>query len=374
MDAGNGSPVRFTIDRLKIRSGEGDAGAHLSRGAIALAVVFLVLLPVILTLPHLGSDVAAGKPPAAAASSPSPEPSLSPSPAPSPSPSPTPPPPPPKPPVPVVVVPQLYPHVGSTGPDVLALEQHLAALSYMVGKVDGVFDQSTRHGLIAFQKVEGLPLSGVADAGTTIRLQSASVPAPGYAEPPTHLEVDIKRQVVFVVQGGAVTAVLPTSTGSNRKFTSEGWTRRAVTPNGMFTIAYKQTGWRKSPLGMLYRPAYFNGGIAFHGAPSVPTAPASHGCVRLPMPFADWFADNVSLVGTTVFVYGGPTGENPAPILTDTPAPPPAPGTSDLPSDAPAPSTTPSPTPTPGDSPTPSPVPSPSPSESPGLLPGLLQP
>jgi peptidoglycan hydrolase-like protein with peptidoglycan-binding domain len=362
--------VRFTTDRLKkIGLEGGDIGSHLARGAIALAVVGLALLPLLVTLPRLGSDAAAGKPPAAATGSLGPAASAAGASSSSitlPSASPNPPPPPPKPAVPVVVVPQLYPHVGSSGPDVLALEQRLASLSYMVGNVDGVFDQATRHGLIAFQKVEGLERSGVADAGTTIRLESASIPAPAYTQPPDHLEIDIKRQVVFVVRGGAVTAVLPTSTGSGRKFTSEGYTRRAITPNGVFTIAYKQTGWRKSPLGMLYRPAYFNGGIAFHGAPSVPTAPASHGCVRLPMPFADWFADNISLVGTTVYAYGGPVGDNPAPVLTDAPAAPPAPGASDLPSDSSAPNGTPSPS---SEAPA-----SPSPSPSPGLLPGLLNP
>ncbi|MGH9284035.1 MAG: L,D-transpeptidase, partial [Acidimicrobiales bacterium] len=150
---------------------------------------------------------------------------------------------------------------------------------------------------------------------------------------------------------------LSTSTGNNRKFTSEGHTRRAVTPNGTFTVAYKRQGWRKSPLGLLYRPAYFNGGIAFHGAPSVPATAASHGCVRLPMPFADWFAEVASPVGTTVHVYGGPVGENPAPDFVDPAAQPPVP--------APAAGD--------GSSPAPAPSPSPSPSTQ-GLLPGILSP
>lgn len=353
--------------RFKIRPEQGGTNAYIARGATALGVIGLVLLPLILTLPHLKGDVAAGKQPAqAASSSPSPSVSTSPSPAPSPVPSPSPSPvrPPLPSPPPVATVPSLYPHVGSKGPEVLALEQRLEALSYMTGKVDGVFDKATYHAVIAFQKVEGFTPSGIADAGTAIRLQSASVPAPGYAQPPDHLEVDVERQVVFVVRGGVVTATMPTSTGSGRKFTSEGYTRRAVTPNGMFAVSYKRAGWRKSPLGLLYRPAYFNGGIAFHGAPSVPTKPASHGCVRLPMPFADWFAENVSPVGMTVFVYGGPTGENPAPILTDVPAAP-APAVPGAPAEPPGPSLEPSPS----LSPSPSPSPSPNP-----LLPGLLNP
>jgi lipoprotein-anchoring transpeptidase ErfK/SrfK len=34
---------------------------------------------------------------------------------------------------------------------------------------------------------------------------------------------------------------------------------------------------------------YFNGGIAVHGAASVPDHPASHGCVRIPMSIAEYF-------------------------------------------------------------------------------------
>ncbi|HEX2258190.1 MAG TPA: L,D-transpeptidase family protein [Actinomycetota bacterium] len=213
------------------------------------------------------------------------------------------------------------PRVGSRGPVVQELEQRLAGLGYMVGKVDGVFDSATRHGLIAFQKVEGLPRTGRGEPPVMQRLATATAPAPRYSSPANHLEVDIARQVVFVVRGGAVTAVLPTSTGSNKNFTSEGWTRRAITPNGQFKISRKINGMRISPLGELYKPSYFNGGIAFHGNGSVPTYPASHGCVRLPMPFADWFYANASPPGMVVYVYGGPGGSNPQPVIDDQPAP-----------------------------------------------------
>jgi peptidoglycan hydrolase-like protein with peptidoglycan-binding domain len=218
---------------------------------------------------------------------------------------------------PISTVVNVPPQVNTAGPEVMALEQRLASLSYLVGKVDGTLDGATKHGITAFQKVEGLPRSGVADPPTLARLQMANVPAPAFNTPPDHIEIDIPRQVIFVVRGGKVANTLPTSTGNNKKFTSEGYTRRAFTPNGQFQIQYKRQGWRKSPLGMLYRPAYFNGGIALHGSRSVPVQPASHGCVRVPMAFADWFADNASPVGMVVYVYGGPAGENPQPVLNE---------------------------------------------------------
>ncbi|HEX2052799.1 MAG TPA: L,D-transpeptidase family protein, partial [Actinomycetota bacterium] len=185
-----------------------------------------------------------------------------------------PPPPPPPPPAPLQLAPApvaiaagapVPAPANPVGAEALALEQRLSDLGYLVGKVDGVIDGATKHGITAFQKVENLPRNGVADAPTLQRLASAQKPAPKFNTPPDHWEVDIPRQVVFMVRGGQVAAISPTSTGNNKKFTSQGYTRRAVTPNGQFQIQYKRNGWLNAPLGRLYRPAYFNGGIALHG-------------------------------------------------------------------------------------------------------------
>lgn len=250
--------------------------------------------------------------------------------------------------------------VGSKGPEVSALEQRLSDLKYLVGKVDGSFDANTRHGLVAFQKVEGLGRSGVGDAPTMARLAIASTPAPKYSSPANHIEVDIPQQTVYVVRGGAVSAILPTSTGTNKNFTADGWTRRAITPNGRFTVTRKINGMRISPLGELYKPSYFNGGIAFHGSGSIPTSPASHGCVRLPMGFADWFFNEAAPVGQVVFVHGGPTGPNPQPTIDDAPAPPAA-----IPTESPAPAPPVVSIPPVVVNPPPAPQPDPTPSETP---------
>ena len=233
--------------------------------------------------------------------------------------------------------------VGSKGPEVLALEERLSSLKYLVGKVDGVFDKATHHGVMAFQKAEGLGRNGKGDDATLGRLPTASTPTPAYSGPSNHVELDIPRQIVLVIKGGQVTAVLSTSTGNNKNFTSQGWTRRAITPNGQFKVGRKINGMRVSPLGELYKPLYFNGGIAFHGSPSVPAHAASHGCARLPMMFADWFFSEIP-TGTVVYVYGGPTGANPQPYIDDQPASSPSPSPS--PSPEPSPSPSPSPTPT----------------------------
>ena len=82
------------------------------------------------------------------------------------------------------------------------------------------------------------------------------------------------------------------SSGSDERFCSEGYCRYAVTPRGAYSVYRVASGWETGPLGDLYNPLYFNGGIAFHGAYSVPGYPASHGCVRIPMNAAEWFPDD----------------------------------------------------------------------------------
>jgi lipoprotein-anchoring transpeptidase ErfK/SrfK len=54
-------------------------------------------------------------------------------------------------------------------------------------------------------------------------------------------------------------------------------------------------------LGMLHSN-YFIGGYAIHGYPSVPLYPASHGCIRVPMPNARAIDAAISL-GDTIYVY-----------------------------------------------------------------------
>jgi hypothetical protein len=249
-------------------------------------------------------------------------------------------------------------HVGSQGPDVQALQQKLTSLTYMTAGVDGRFGGGTRDAMIAFQKINGLKLTGEADPPTTDKLASGGSPTAAYSTPGDHLEVDIGKQVVYVVRGGKVANTLTTSTGSGEKFTSQGVTQRAFTPNGSYHVYWKIPGWHDAPLGHLYKPSFFNGGIAFHGYYNVPTYPASHGCVRLPMEFADWFYDQAAPPGAFVYVYGGPNGPNPAPApetSTSTTAPPAA-----------------SPTNPPGTPPGTSPAPTPSSSAPAGCLNALL--
>lgn len=188
--------------------------------------------------------------------------------------------------------------------DIREAEQRLSELGYWTGPVDGKLDEGSRHALIAFQKVEGRQRTGKLTPAELEALRTATRPKPvesGFA----HVEIDVDRQVLFIVDdSGAVTKILPVSTGTGKPFTASGWTRRACTPCGRFTIYRKIDGWRRSPLGLLYYPNYINGGIAIHGNPSVPAYPASHGCIRIPMFAAKEFSETIPL-GTIVIIHEG---------------------------------------------------------------------
>jgi N-acetylmuramoyl-L-alanine amidase len=181
-------------------------------------------------------------------------------------------------------------------------ELMLSSLGYWTGPIDGLVDEASRHALVAFQKVEGRGVTGRFTAEEFEAIKAARRPSPR-RNGGAHIEIDLSRQILFVVdEGGEVSRILPVSSGNGKEFTSEGWTRRAITPPGNFKVHNKIPGWRKSPLGRIYYPVYFLDGIAIHGYSSVPTRPASHGCVRIPM-FAAKELNEMTPVGTSVIVY-----------------------------------------------------------------------
>lgn len=186
--------------------------------------------------------------------------------------------------------------------EVLEAEQLLANLGYWTGPIDGVFDSGSRHALTAFQKVERRKRSGSLTRAELEALRSAQRPQPRdttYA----HVEVDLSRQVLMVVdENGVVTKVLPVCSGNEKLYRDRGVTRRAHTPRGRFIVTRKINGLRISSLGALFYPCYIVNGVAIHGSPSMATYPASHGCIRIPMFTAKAFHD-MTPVGTVVVVY-----------------------------------------------------------------------
>jgi peptidoglycan hydrolase-like protein with peptidoglycan-binding domain len=191
---------------------------------------------------------------------------------------------------------------GSEGRAVEALQRRLAELGYQVHEVDGQFGSETHHAVVAFQKVNRLDRDGVVGPVTRKALERPRVPRPRSRKAGFHVEADLTLQVVYLVKDGEIQEILDASSGSGQNYTVHGDVRVAVTPLGNFQIQRKIDAWRKSDLGLLYRPAYFTGGYALHGAPSVPAFPASHGCIRITTAAMDRLFDRLP-VGTPMLVY-----------------------------------------------------------------------
>ncbi len=171
---------------------------------------------------------------------------------------------------------------GMCGSDVHKLQHRLSVKSYLPdGYTPGCFDYRTSQAVMALQGWVRLPRTGVVDSLTWQKLRDSKTPKPWTGiRPFKHFEVHKLRQIMIVVsRHGEVLRTIHVSTAAPGH----------VTPDGHFRIYAKyRMSW--STLFHVWLPwaNYVVGGIAIHGFESVPGVPASHGCIRVPMPEARW--------------------------------------------------------------------------------------
>lgn len=161
------------------------------------------------------------------------------------------------------------------------------------------FDSRMGDSVIAFHKAYGRPRTTTFEAGDWIRLTRSAVQARDRSRG-LHIEVDKGRQLLMQVRDGKPTMIIHVSTG-----------RTGNTPAGRHEVLWKGNWVPSLYDSMLYKSMAFRGAYAIHGYPSVPTTPASAGCVRVPM----WIAATLyrrSPVGTPVVIYEGPGGTRPS--------------------------------------------------------------
>jgi peptidoglycan hydrolase-like protein with peptidoglycan-binding domain len=200
---------------------------------------------------------------------------------------------------------------GRTGPKVVALQERLMALGFWTEDTDGKYGPVVVQAVMAAQKYYGLDPTGRADQATVDTLSGVTERPWGTIHEGDLFEVDKTRQLLFIIQGGRTAWVLNTSTGSDVPYTEvdqkNGGTTSgdAHTPEGTFKVYREYSdGWESGQLGELYRPKYFSGGVAVHGAPQVPNHPASHGCVRVSTDAMDWiWANDLLPKGLHVVVH-----------------------------------------------------------------------
>jgi hypothetical protein len=97
-----------------------------------------------------------------------------------------------------------------------------------------------------------------------------------------HVEVDISKQVMALVEGKTPVHTFHVSTG----------TGGTPTVLGNFRFYLKQPGYNSK---RMYYSVYFIGGYATHGYSSVPNGRASHGCVRNPIQFSRFIYNWIDL-------------------------------------------------------------------------------
>ena len=120
---------------------------------------------------------------------------------------------------------------------------------------------------------------------------AAAVPQQGE----TKVVIDTLTQLFYVYRGDKLIAVSTISSGKKGK----------ETPLGFWSVMNKKVKgfsrkYDNAP--MPYMQMYDSAGIAFHAGPN-PGYPASHGCVRLPLKFAEKLY-GLTKIGTKVIIEG----------------------------------------------------------------------
>ena len=127
--------------------------------------------------------------------------------------------------------------------------------------------------MLAFRKVNNMARTTNAKPGIFRQLAAGKggfkLKWPGGGK---HVEADLSRQVMVLAKHGKPKHIFHISSGAPRN--ADDPRQVPDLPQGL--RHEQQAGWST--------PSTSSGGYATHGYPSVPTYPASHGCLRNPIP------------------------------------------------------------------------------------------
>lgn len=178
--------------------------------------------------------------------------------------------------------------------------------------VDGDSGPKTEQAICTYRVAMALPVSRAdIEVGSEEERQlmaTTALPIPAVA--PTSAErwavIDQTCQVFIAGEGTSrMLFIFPASTGVADHPTRSQDAVRAV----RYDPAVETAGWHNSTLypvaldnpleGNMYKPIYFDEGQAIHGANTVPTSPASKGCVRLKPGYQDYVVSWLGLQDLT---------------------------------------------------------------------------
>jgi hypothetical protein len=162
---------------------------------------------------------------------------------------------------------------GTRSPFVTLLQQQLAVLGYATPQT-GVYDPLTGLAVLAFRKVNRMPRSTTLTPFIVDRvLRGVGGFRVRYPQHGRHVEANLNWQVLALIDNGKVVRAYTTSSG------------KPSTPTVLGTFRFYSREPGTNGHGMV-DSTYFIRGYAIHGYADVPTYPASHGCLRVPIPDA----------------------------------------------------------------------------------------
>jgi peptidoglycan hydrolase-like protein with peptidoglycan-binding domain len=178
---------------------------------------------------------------------------------------------------------------GERGVKVLLLQRGLAD-QHFATPVTGYYDDATARAVLAFRKTNDMSRDGYATHEVYAQLlRHRGAYELRYPKAGKHVEFDWSRQVLVLAQNGKPYRTYHTSSG----------TPSTPTVFGTYRFYLKTPG--TNAKGMV-DSNYFIRGYAIHGYASVPNYPASHGCLRVPIPNARQIYDWVD-IGDPIFLY-----------------------------------------------------------------------
>jgi len=179
---------------------------------------------------------------------------------------------------------------GDRGKKVKLFNRLLAKKAYHTAKGKS-YGSATGRAVLAFRKVNNMARTQNATPGIFQKLAAGKggfkLKWPGGGK---HVEADLSRQVMVLANKGKAQHIFHISSGAPA----------TPTIRGKFRTYRKDYG--TNSLGMIHS-VYFIRGYATHGYHSVPTYPASHGCLRNP-PANALFIYNWIDMGDVFYVYG----------------------------------------------------------------------
>lgn len=180
-------------------------------------------------------------------------------------------------------------HQGSGGSDV-KLFNHLLDKQGYVPSGGRRYTDRTGRAVIAYRKVNGMARITRATSGIFKKLADGKgTYKPKYPGSGKHAEVSLAKQVLVLAEGDKAVRIYHISSGAS------------ATPSdrGHYRFYRRQPGYNAL---RMYYSTYYNRGEAIHGYSSVPTGPASHGCIRTPISDAVSIYNWVQL-GMDIYVY-----------------------------------------------------------------------